>query len=305
MRKRIVFFSGFALLFCALPCTVMDVSSQESDARRAQEILEATGVTGGLVVHLGCGDGALTASLHANDSYVVQGLDTERRNVERARKHVDGLRLYGAVSIDQLSDGPHLPYIDNLVNLIVAGRPTNVSTAEMLRVLRPGGVAYIRNEGTWRTISKPWPAEIDEWTHYMHGPDNNAVANDTVIGAPRRLQWNGGPEWTRSHEVMSSVNAMVSTAGRIFYVIDEGPSASVQMPPEWRLVARDAFNGVVLWKRRIPQWQTHLWPLKAGPATIPRRLVAIGHWQNDEDLRRYQGHGGNPRLRRRALSSCE
>ncbi len=276
MRKRTVFFSGLALLICALLCTVMAVSSQESSAQRARGILEATGVTGGLVVHLGCGDGVLTASLRANDSYVVHGLDTEPHNVERARKHVEKLGLYGAVSIDQLSDGPHLPYIDNLVNLIVAERPTNASTAEMVRVLCPGGVAYIRSEGTWRKTIKPWPAEIDEWTHYLHGPDNNAVANDTVIGAPRRLQWNGGPEWTRSHEVMSSVNAMVSAAGRIFYVIDEGPSASVQMPPEWKLVARDAFNGVILWKRRIPQWQTHLWPLKAGPATIPRRLVAIG-----------------------------
>jgi outer membrane protein assembly factor BamB len=47
------------------------------------------------------------------------------------------------------------------------------------------------------------------------------------------------------------------------------------MPPDWQLIARDAFNGVILWKRSIPQWQTHLWPLKAGPATIPRRLVAI------------------------------
>ena len=58
--------------------------------------------------------------------------------------------------------------------------------------------------------------------------------------------------------------------------MDEAPSASVQLLPEWKLVARDAFNGVILWKRGIPLWQTHLWPLKAGPATIPRRLVAVG-----------------------------
>ena len=69
---------------------------------------------------------------------------------------------------------------------------------------------------------------------------------------------------------------MVSAAGRMFYVMDEGPSSSIQLPPDWKLVARDAFNGVVLWRRDIPLWHTHLWPLKAGPATIPRRLVAVG-----------------------------
>ena len=37
MQKRIVFFPGAALLLCALLCTVMALSSQESRARRAQE----------------------------------------------------------------------------------------------------------------------------------------------------------------------------------------------------------------------------------------------------------------------------
>ena len=81
---------------------------------------------GGLIVHLGCGDGVLTASLHANDSYMVQGLDANTHNVERAREYVEGLGLYGAVSIDQLSDRRHLPYIDNLVNLIVVEHPANM-----------------------------------------------------------------------------------------------------------------------------------------------------------------------------------
>ena len=44
-------------------------------AREAAEIVKASGVKGGLVVHLGCGDGRLTADLRVNDSYVVHGLD--------------------------------------------------------------------------------------------------------------------------------------------------------------------------------------------------------------------------------------
>jgi outer membrane protein assembly factor BamB len=48
------------------------------------------------------------------------------------------------------------------------------------------------------------------------------------------------------------------------------------MPPKWRLTARDAFNGIVLWERPIASWFNHLWPLKDGPAQPPRRLVAVG-----------------------------
>ena len=41
-------------------------SAQSSDsAQIAKEILDASGVTGGLVVHIGCGDGKLTAALRA------------------------------------------------------------------------------------------------------------------------------------------------------------------------------------------------------------------------------------------------
>ncbi|HUV63424.1 MAG TPA: PQQ-binding-like beta-propeller repeat protein [Sedimentisphaerales bacterium] len=244
-------------------------------AQTPGQILQESGIRGGLIVHLGCGDGKRTVEFYANDRYLVHGLDTDPRNVSRARRQIAAKGLYGTVSVDTF-DGIHLPYIDNLVNLLVAEDLGNVSMDEVMRILCPGGVAYIRREGKWSGTVKAWPSEIDEWTHYMHGPDNNAVANDTVIDSPRRLQWNGGPKWTRSHETMSSMNAMVSAGGRIFYVMDEGPSASVQLPPEWKLIARDAFNGVTLWKREIPLWQTHLWPVKAGPATIPRRLVAIG-----------------------------
>ena len=55
---------------------------------QAQRILKATGVTGGLVVHIACGDGSLTAALRAGDGYLVQGLDTSAESVAKARKYL-------------------------------------------------------------------------------------------------------------------------------------------------------------------------------------------------------------------------
>jgi len=241
----------------------------------AQQILDAAGVKGGLVAHVGCGDGQLTAALRAGDAYLVHGLDTDAANVAGARAHIHSLGLDGAVSVATF-DGARLPYIDNVVNLVVAEALGNVPMADVMRALAPGGVAYTKEGGQWKRQVKPRPKEIDEWTHYLHDAGNNAVAHDTVVGPPRHLQWQCGPRWSRHHDHMASVSAVVSAGGRLFYILDEGSRVSPQLPSDWHLVARDAFSGVLLWKRPIEQWHPQLWPLKSGPANLPRRLVAEG-----------------------------
>ena len=277
MNRRIGSIVAVAVVCAAFALSAADAAKAQgaSDRAEAAEILKLSGAAGGLVVHLGCGDGKLTAALRAGDHYVVQGLAAGAKDVKAARDHVGSLGLYGDVSMRRW-DRATMPYIDNLVNLVVCQDAGKVAREEIMRALAPGGALCVRKDGKWAVEAvKPRPVNIDEWTHYMHDPSNNAVAHDTVIGPPRRLQWDGAPKWTRSHEKMSGVSAMVSTGGRIFYIIDEGPLSSIQLPPKWRLVARDAFNGVVIWKRDIPSWYPHLWPLKSGPAKLPRRLVAV------------------------------
>ena len=272
--RRVVSFG--ALLSVCLAATALPArAAATQEQKRAADILAATGVQGGLIVHLGCGDGTLTAALRANDSYLVHGLDADPKNVAAARKRIASLGLYGKVSVDRLA-GTSLPYIDNLVNLLVASGGGRVASEEIMRVLAPQGVAYIQRDGKWTKTVKPRPKDIDEWTHYLHDASNNAVSHDTVVGPPRRLQWVGSPRWARHHDHMASMSALVSAGGRLFYIIDEGPTASIQLPPQWVLVARDAFNGTVLWKRPMGAWNTHRWPLKSGPAQLPRRLVAVG-----------------------------
>ena len=264
----------------------------------AKQILDAAGVQGGLIVHVGCGDGKLTTTLRAGDSYVVHGLDTKEANVAAARRHVSSLGLGGKVSFDTF-DGKRLPFADNLVNLLVAERIGDVPTDEVMRVLAPLGVAYVKQaqpgkaEPRWTKTVKPWPDAIDEWTHYLHDASNNAVAHDRVVAAPKRLQWIGGPLWSRSHEYDSSLCAMVSARGRLFYIFDEGPTGIIdkRIPDRWTLIARDAFSGVVLWKRPIPLWGWKAWKRAqmeradwsrmrsqrlALPPAVARRLVAAG-----------------------------
>jgi outer membrane protein assembly factor BamB len=162
------------------------------------------------------------------------------------------------------------------VNLIVVEEPGQATEDEMLRALAPQGVLLTRDGDQWKKTVKPWPEKMDQWTHYLHGADGNPVAQDDLVGPPNQLRWIGSPRWARHHDHMASMTSLVSSDGRLFYILDEGPRASIQLPSHWSLIARDAFNGTVLWKRKINQWNTRQYPLKSGPAHLLRRLVAIG-----------------------------
>jgi outer membrane protein assembly factor BamB len=265
-----------ALVGLALPVGSARAQGSGEAASLAARILRATGVQGGLIVHVECGDGQLTSALHAGPGYLVQGLAQSDADLMLARAGMHASGDYGPVSADRW-DGRHLPYIGDSVNLVVCTVEGGVDLAEVTRVLAPGGVAFLRRGGQWRKTVKPRPPDIDEWTHYLHDATGNPVAHDTVVGPPRRLQWVGSPRWSRHHDHMASLTSMVSSGGRLFYIFDEGPTASVQLPSQWQLIARDAFNGTVLWKREVPTWNTQQWPLKSGPAHLLRRLVAVGN----------------------------
>ena len=255
-------------------------------------IIQATGVKGGLVVHLGCGDGHLTAALYAGDGYLVHGLDADAKRVEAARRHIRSLGRYGKVSVEQWT-GKRLPYADNLANLVVSDELGETAMDEVMRVLAPGGVAYVKTGGGWTKTVKPRPKEIDEWTHFLHDAGNNAVARDAVVGPPRSLQWMAPPLWLRSHETPSGFQAMVCGGGRVFYFLDEGliGITDQRLPERWALVCRDAFNGKLLWRRPVEPWGWPQWAndrfadkdwttITGGRTAVPdenqRRLVVDG-----------------------------
>ena len=205
-------------------------------------IADITGVKGGLVVHLYCGDGQRTVALCANDRFVVHGLDAD---VTAARKYIQSLGLYGKVSVAPWM-GKRLPYVDNLVNLIVADELGELPLHEVMRVLAPEGVALVGG----KRIVKPRPKEIDEWPQHHHGADNNAVARDSVVGPPRHYQWINDPVWSRSHLGMASITSLISANGRLFSIEDRGSVENPALPGKFFLICRDAFNGIVLWRHR-------------------------------------------------------
>ena len=267
---------GIGLAVACLTVSAISHAGQgTSPAATVQSGLDDAGIAGGVVVHVGCGNGELTAALHFNDHFVVQGLDSDPQLVQAARQNVEAAGLYGPVSIGQLV-GTQLPYADNLVNAMVVDDASKITTAEMMRVLAPGGLLFTRQDNSWKKEVKPQPTNTDQWTHYMHDASNNPVAHDTVVAPPRAVQWIAGPRFTRSHEHLPSIEAVVSSRGRIFYIADEGSTASIVAPPRWNLVARDAYNGMLLWQRPIAAWFPVIINWGATPRELQRKLVAVG-----------------------------
>jgi outer membrane protein assembly factor BamB len=251
------------------------LAAHATPAQEAEQALQTAGATGGLVLQLGLDDPAFTTALRKNASYQVQALDTRADKVASVRAALVEAGQNGPIATE-VYDGKLLPYIDNFINLVVARDLQGTPMAEVLRVLIPGGTAVVWKDGTWTKTVKPLNAGVDDWTHYYYNARGNAVSKDQEVGPPERLQWVGSPRWSRHHDRMSSVSAQVSAKGRLFYIMDEGSRISILLPPKWMLVARDGFNGTVLWKRPIQNWSNHMWPLKTGPTQLTRRLVAEG-----------------------------
>ncbi|MFT5091358.1 MAG: putative RNA methylase, partial [Porticoccaceae bacterium] len=126
-----------ALLTVLAPSLTPDRSTAKADpvsASEAANLIEQSGIKGGLIVHIGLSDGQLTAALKANSRYQVHGIDRDIAKVNAARSALQKMGVYGEVSVGLLT-GERLPYIENLVNLMVIEDRSDVSDAEFLRAL--------------------------------------------------------------------------------------------------------------------------------------------------------------------------
>jgi outer membrane protein assembly factor BamB len=255
----------FALRTCAATFTLLASLHSGAQPRALQRP--------GLLVFVGMPAEQVVAAIPAERAGIVQIVVEKTGNPTEvtARPRMQHLSPGGRVTVMELN-APLLPYCDNSVNTLVLAGPTELPRAELLRVLAPRGV-LVRADGDQEV--KPWAEAMDEWTHNLHSAGNNAVAADTMVGPPDRLRWIGAPDHIRHHNFLASFSCLVSARGRLFTIADEGSLVSPYLPASWVLSCRDAFNGITLWKKAIPDWAPNLRNFRSGPAEIARRLVAV------------------------------
>jgi outer membrane protein assembly factor BamB len=256
------------------------VSETESLARAMWESLDWPA---GFCVHLGVRDGALTTDLSQHGKYLVHGLAVDDAAVEAARKRIETANLAGIVSV-QIATWNRLPYADQLANLVVVEDlprliEQGLSLAEVRRVLRPGGVAWlggasggtgtkltrdrlagllrdagmetfeiVERDGLWAKAVMPRDEATDRWTHKRYDASGNRVSNDLAVGVPTGVRWMTGPQWPTGNR-KSAVPGVVATENHLVYIFQDEVEASGGVRPQDSLIARDAHNGLLLWKR--------------------------------------------------------
>ena len=237
MRKIIITCIASMLLACSL-----------SGPSRADEPITIGDVYGGLVVQLGAAETSVALGLGRTGRYVVHLLDSEPGMVTKARAALKAAGIYGLVSAETLAEPARLPYSENIVNAIRIHSPGKISLTEIFRVLTPRAVlvasaesgldaaglkaagfeAIEKKEGGALAARKPWPKNMDTWSHPRHAADGNAVSLDTAVGPPERVRWVAA--------AMTEVEGLITEGGRNFY---------------GGVLARDSFNGLRLWHRDL------------------------------------------------------
>jgi outer membrane protein assembly factor BamB len=179
----------------------------------------------GFAVAVDAGDAALR--LGAGGRRIVHALEADPA---RLRAAADAKGLAGIVTVERWS-ADALPYAEHVVNLLVSGRP--LPEAEARRVLAPGGTAILPG----RTLRRERPKDFDDWTHWRHGADGNMVSKDRAVAAPQGLRWVAGPAQDGGGKKWYYDHILLAAEGRNIYVTEDG------------LVARDSWNGSILWTR--------------------------------------------------------
>jgi outer membrane protein assembly factor BamB len=291
---------SIVILILSPPSTVLS-----ADGSQSRMVAARSGVRGGLVVCLGSSTPDYIAGLGVSDSYIVQALLSGEGSgeIDSIREAIRKKDVHGPVSVNSFS-GRELPYANNLLNLVVVAGNTDVSAEEIMRVLTPLGAVMVARDSNSGLIDelrsspliahysgsdyagfrKPWPEDMDEWTHWRHDAGGNTVSRDKLVGPPRHVQWRIGPMWQRHHGMIPSFMNMVSASGRLFYIRDEATMGVSGIPGLWRLSAHDAFNGKLLWKRDMEEWGPSAWSHFTEshvsrfnhPINIRERMVAVG-----------------------------
>lgn len=225
-----------------LACLFFSVSSSAQDDPAV--LCKKIGSSKGICVVLGEPGCEYAFDLARQSDMLVYVQLPNARDVDQARRKAHAAGFNDTrIQVDQ-GDLTHLNLADNVADgLVLLGQTTNLSDAEALRVLRPGGRAWLGQ----RERIKPIPDGMDDWSHPYHGPDNNPVSLDQIARAPYMTQFLANPRYGPAPQLA------LASAGRIFKAFGHVAWHEREEAYLNTLAAFNGFNGTLLWKRPLPE----------------------------------------------------
>ncbi len=221
--------------------------------------LEQLGVSRGVCAVLGLPNGKEPSYLLdlAQGSeltiYFQSPLDDELNSLREA---ADEAGLLGKRIFLEKGNWNKIHLASNLADtaLVASHAKEAVNEKELMRAIRPGGIALLGN----KPLIKPANKDTDSWSHPYHGPDNNPQSTDKVARAPYLTQFVAEPKFSPMPQVS------VGAGGRIFKAFGHIAHKANQNAVLNTLICVNAYNGTILWKR----------PLKKGYMIHRNTMVA-------------------------------
>jgi outer membrane protein assembly factor BamB len=212
--------------------------------QKAERLLERLGARDGICVVLGDPSCELAIQIARKSDLLVYVQLPSPRDVARARRTVEAAGLDATrLQIDRGGLG-RLHLASNVADaLITVGGTSELSEAEVLRVLRPRGRALLGR----RELLKPVPDGMDDWSHPYHGPDNNPLSQDRLARSPYMTQFLADPRYGAAPQLA------VASDGRVFKAFGHVAWHEREEPFLNTLAAFNGFNGTMLWKRPLPE----------------------------------------------------
>jgi len=226
---------------------------------------------GGVCVEIDIKNLSNINQLIKSKNILIQGIVTEEKLMAQLKEELLQQNIYGKVSIDY-QNLSLLPYESNLINLVIINDLEKITALgfkleEAFRILTPNGkikftksvseeqlkkagFINIQKHNNFISCEKPRPKEMDEWTHSRYSPERTATSKDLLVGPSDSMRWLDEPRRYRSKPV-----AGVTANGKFFYVYDYAPPFT-NVPALVELVARDAFNGMIIWRKPIKASRT-------------------------------------------------
>ena len=238
----------------------------------AQYAIEQTGLPKGICSMPRAGDGQLAVAL-TRSGWLVQAMDADAVQLATARKSAEAVGVLGKSLYIEEGSPAAIPFASDYVNLLIISDATDdnlgsVSLPEIVRVLVPetgkaliglanpsagtvsrsrlekwakncagASVTVVSNQhGLWAIVTKDAQPGAVDWTHRLYNPANNPVSSDTACAWPLMTQWLGRP-------FLSPLPLILVAQGRM---------AGVRLVNGAALEMYDAHNGMLLWRRPLP-----------------------------------------------------
>jgi outer membrane protein assembly factor BamB len=234
------------------------------------KLLDETGQRTGVVVIAGPNDIECARQVASAGEFVVLLVAENESTADRVRQSLDDRGLLGRVTVTTIRENK-LPLVTNSAALLIADSDTlPINREELMRAVRPDGVAYLKQGSGWTTRTKPRPPEMDDWTQYFYNGAATDYSQDSLVGPARGLQWQTGDQQ------LSAAKMGYRAVGGIV----------VKIEGDGDVIARDGFSGAPLWRRDdlnvddryaflVDQQRVYLHSRQEGWEQVQPRMIAL------------------------------